>query len=73
MQVQLGMNAHALAMPLPLAHMRAPCILRALSAGHGKDTTAGAGLVRSRMLGDDCTGAAEAAWGETLGDHLMGM
>ena len=25
------------------------------------------------MLGHNCMGVAEAAWGETLGDRLMGM
>ena len=63
--------ACALAVPLPLAHVRAPVYL-ASGAGRGKDAAAGAGLVHSRMLGDDRTGAAEAAWGETLGDRLVG-
>ena len=39
----------------------------------GKDAAAGARLVCSRMLGDNHMGVAETAWGETLGDHLMGM
>ena len=76
MQVQLGMNGTCPCRAFatrPRASPSVSCEWQVPSAGRGKDAAAGAGLVRSRMLGDDRVGAVEAAWGETLGDCLVGM